>query len=74
MLAVPLCDQQRLDRPGTTIVEASSGNTAVSEAYFARLLDLPFVAAIPRTTSQRKIAQIEFYGGRVHCVDDPLSI
>ena len=27
---------------GTTLVEASSGSTAVSEAYFANLLDLPF--------------------------------
>ncbi|MEO8814091.1 MAG: pyridoxal-phosphate dependent enzyme, partial [Mycobacterium sp.] len=29
---------------GTTLVEASSGSTAVSEAYFAALLGLPFVA------------------------------
>ena len=28
-------------RRGTTLVEASSGSTAVSEAYFARLLGLP---------------------------------
>src|SRR3954470_17481568 len=26
---------------GTTVIEASSGSTAVSEAYFARLLGLP---------------------------------
>lgn len=30
---------------GTTLTEASSGSTAVSEAFFARLLGLPFVAA-----------------------------
>src|SRR5215510_11756142 len=30
----------------TTIVEASSGSTAVSEAYFARFLGLPFVAVM----------------------------
>src|ERR1700752_1175709 len=35
-------------REGTTVVEASSGSTAVSEAYFARLLGLPFVAVMPR--------------------------
>ncbi|HOZ65080.1 MAG TPA: pyridoxal-phosphate dependent enzyme, partial [Burkholderiaceae bacterium] len=29
---------------GATVVEASSGSTAVSEAYFAKLLGLPFVA------------------------------
>ena len=33
------------------MVEASSGSTAVSEAYFARLIGLPFVAVMPRITS-----------------------
>ena len=33
---------------GTTVVEASSGSTAVSEAYFAALLGLPFIAVMPR--------------------------
>ena len=56
---------------GSTVVEASSGSTAVSEAYFARLLGLPFVAVMPRTTSPEKIAAIEFYGGRCHLVDQP---
>ncbi len=59
---------------GTTIIEASSGSTAVSEAYFARLLGLPFVAVMPRSTSPEKIAVIEFHGGRCHLVDDPSSI
>ena len=53
----------------TTIVEASSGSTAVSEAYFARLLELPFVAVMPRSTSPEKVAQIEFHGGRCHWVE-----
>ncbi len=56
-------------REGSTIVEASSGSTAVSEAYFARLLGLPFVAVMPRTTSAEKVALIEFHGGRCHFVD-----
>lgn len=59
---------------GSTIVEASSGSTAVSEAYFARLLGLPFVAVVPQSTSQQKIDQIEFYGGRCHFVTDPSTI
>ncbi len=54
---------------GSTVVEASSGSTAVSEAYFARLLGLPFVAVMPRSTSPEKIAQIEFHGGRCHLVE-----
>ena len=55
---------------GTTVIEASSGSTAVSEAYFARMLDLPFVAVMARTTSPEKIALIEREGGRCHLVDD----
>jgi cysteine synthase A len=54
---------------GTTIVEASSGSTAVSEAYFARLLGLPFIAVMPRSTSPEKIAQIAFHGGSCHFVE-----
>ena len=57
-------------REGTTVVEASSGSTAVSEAYFARLLGLPFVAVMPRNTSQEKIAQIAFHQGRCHFVEN----
>jgi cysteine synthase A len=56
-------------REGTTVVEASSGSTAVSEAYFARMLGLPFVAVMPRSTSSAKVALIEFQGGRCHYVD-----
>lgn len=53
---------------GTTIVESSSGNTAISEAYFARLLGLPFIAVVPEGTSSEKIEAIEHYGGRCHFV------
>ncbi|MET3175584.1 UNVERIFIED_ORG: cysteine synthase A [Arthrobacter sp. UYCu721] len=56
-------------REGTTIVEASSGSTAVSEAYFAQLLGLPFVAVMTRTTSPEKIALIEQFGGSCLLVD-----
>ena len=55
-------------REGATVIEASSGSTAVSEAYFARLIGLPFIAVMPKTTSPEKIAQIEFQGGRCHLV------
>jgi len=59
---------------GSTIVEASSGSTAVSEAYFARLLGLPFIAVMTRNTSPEKIAQIAFYGGRCHLVDNATEV
>jgi len=59
---------------GSTVVEASSGSTAVSEAYFARMLGLPFVAVMPAATSPEKIALIEFHGGRCHLVADPATV
>lgn len=53
----------------TTVVEASSGSTAISEAYFARLLGLPFIAVVPKGTAQHKCDLIKFYGGQVHFVE-----
>ena len=58
----------------STVIEASSGSTAVSEAYFARLLGLPFIAVVPETTSPEKIAAIQFYGGRCHMVKHPGAV
>lgn len=55
--------------PDTPIIEASSGSTAISETYFARLLGLPFIAVMPKCTARKKIEQIEFYGGKAHLVD-----
>lgn len=61
-------------REGTTIIEASSGSTAVSEAYFADLLKLPFVAVMSRSTSPEKIDAIVRLGGKCHFVDDGSTI
>src|SRR5436190_22083895 len=61
-------------REATPVVEASSGSTAVSEAYFVRMLGLPFVAVMPANTSPEKIALIEFAGGKCHLVDDPAQV
>jgi cysteine synthase A len=61
-------------RRDVTLVEASSGSTAVSEAYFAELLDLPFIAVMPRTTSRQKLEAIERFGKTCHLVDDPATV
>ncbi len=60
--------------PRTTVVEASSGSTAVSEAYFARMLGLPFIAVMPAKTSPEKVSLIEFQGGTCHLVADPGAV
>ncbi|OBA84565.1 lyase [Mycobacterium sp. 1164966.3] len=59
---------------GTTVVEASSGSTAVSEAYFAALLGLPFIAVVPAATSAAKVALIESHGGRCHFVQNSSKV
>jgi len=61
-------------KAGKPVIEASSGSTAVSEAYFAKLIGLTFIAVMPRGTSRKKIDAIESYGGRCHLVDDPTAI
>ncbi|HEX6290098.1 MAG TPA: PLP-dependent cysteine synthase family protein [Herpetosiphonaceae bacterium] len=55
----------------TPIIEASSGSTAISEAYFARLLGLRFIAVMAKTTSPAKIRRLTQYGGEYVQVDDP---
>jgi cysteine synthase A len=58
----------------TTVIEASSGSTAVSEAYFAALLGVPFIAVMPSSTSSSKIALIESQGGRCHFVAESSQV
>jgi cysteine synthase len=67
-----LCSGQITE--GTTVVEASSGSTAVSEAWFARMLGLPFVAVMPASTSPEKVDLIEFHGGRCHLVPNAAGV
>jgi cysteine synthase A len=67
-----LCDG-RLG-PGQTVIDASSGSTAISEAYFARLLDLPYIAVMPRCTAPAKIREIEALGGGCDLVDNAADV
>jgi cysteine synthase len=58
----------------SVVIESSSGSTAISEAYFAKMLGLRFIAVMPTTVSAEKIAAIEFQGGECHLVSDPCAI
>ncbi|RDE04885.1 PLP-dependent cysteine synthase family protein [Sphingomonas aracearum] len=60
--------------PDTVVIEASSGSTAVSEAYFARMLGLRFLAVVPASTAAPKLDAIRFHGGEIHAVDDPRAV
>ena len=56
------------------MVDASSGSTAISEAWFARLLGLPFIAVMPACTAPRKILDVQALGGTCDLVDDPAQV
>ena len=56
--------------PDTPVIEASSGSTAVSEAYFAQLLGLRFLAVMAKSTSPEKVRRITRYGGECVFVDE----
>ena len=60
--------------PETVLIEASSGSTAVSEAYFARLLGLRFIAVVPAVTARPKLNLIRFHGGEIHAVEDARTV
>tara|TARA_B100000678_G_scaffold289655_1_gene300703 strand:+ start:159 stop:1256 length:1098 start_codon:yes stop_codon:yes gene_type:complete len=60
--------------PDTCVIESSSGSTAVSEAYFARMLGLRFISVVPAATAAPKLDAIRFYGGEIHTVDDPRTV
>lgn len=60
--------------PETLLVDASSGSTAISEAYFAAMLGLEFVTAVPESTSPSKLNAIEKAGGRYITVPEAGAI
>ncbi|RYJ24543.1 cysteine synthase B [Streptomyces sp. L-9-10] len=47
------------------VVEASSGSTAISEAWFSRLLGIKFVAVVPSGTTTEKKQAILDLGGEI---------
>jgi cysteine synthase A len=59
-------------REGGTIVDASSGSTAISLAWFARRLGLRFAAVVPVGTAPPKLAAIRALGG--DCVLVPRDV
>lgn len=61
-------------RPGQPVVDASSGSTAISEAWFARLLGLSFTAVMPAATAPRKILDVQALGATCDLVADPAQV
>jgi cysteine synthase A len=59
--------------PKTHLYEASSGNTAIGEAYFAKLLNLPFTAVMRPGVSEGKLRAIRGYGGNTEIVTQNIT-
>ena len=57
-------------RAGQAVVDASSGSTAISEAWFARMLGVPFTAVMPRSTSLAKQREVLALGGFCELLDE----
>jgi cysteine synthase len=57
-------------RRGQKVVDVSSGSTAISEAWFARLLGVPFVAIVPSCTGPAKLREIRMLGGECDLVEE----
>ena len=53
-------------RPGSTVIEASSGSTSIAMALVCAQLDVRFLAVLPEGVSNERVLMIRAYGGRVH--------
>jgi cysteine synthase A len=56
-------------RQGQVAIDASSGSTAISEAWFARRLGVPFIAVMPRSTAAAKQREVVALGGQCELLD-----
>ena len=59
---------------GQAVVDASSGSTAISEAWFARLLGLQFSAVMPSSTAPGKVRDVRALGGHCELIDDSAKV
>lgn len=59
--------------PKTRLYEASSGNTAIGEAYFASLLGLSFTAVMRPGVSEGKLQAIRGFGGQALVLQEGMS-
>lgn len=58
-------------KPGTVVVESSSGNLAMACARLSALLGFSFECVVDPRANARTIAAIEAYGARVHRIAEP---
>ncbi|WP_219467450.1 PLP-dependent cysteine synthase family protein [Nonomuraea rhizosphaerae] len=59
---------------GATVVEATGGNAAVAQAWFARRLGLRYVVVMPGARTEERARPVEALGGECRFVTPPLAI
>jgi cysteine synthase len=62
---VAAAEQDGLLRPGSTILEPTSGNTGISLAMVARLRGYKLICVMPENTSPERRILLEMYGARI---------
>lgn len=58
-------------RPGTVVIESSSGNMGIGLAQACAYLGLKFICVVDPKTTQQNIQLLEAYGAEVEMVRDP---
>ena len=53
-------------KPGSTVIEASSGSTSIAMALVSAQLGLRFIAVLPEGVSNERVLMIRAYGGEIH--------
>jgi len=53
-------------KPGSTVIEASSGSTSIAMALVCAQLGLRFIAVMPEGVSNERVLMIRAYGGAIH--------
>jgi cysteine synthase A len=53
-------------KPGSTVIEASSGSTSIAMALVCAQLGLRFLAVLPEGVSNERALMIRAYGGSIH--------
>ena len=51
--------------PGTTLIEATSGNTGIALAMIARLYDIPIELVMPTNSTRERVLTMEAFGAKV---------
>ena len=72
-MALNMIEQAEKDgrlKPGGTIIESSSGNTAIGLAIASAIKGYKFIAVVDHHASKEKIDMIKAYGGEIVVVGD----